>query len=138
MDIKEYLSQAIRIEKMIDSHFVEINRLRELSKKIKTCTFEEHNGGSGNREPGFVRCIDKISEYEEKIAADTQKLIQIKEEIEEIISILDSNDEKLVLRYRYFNGMSWELIGNYLHMTERNARRIHNKAIRKIEKEMSA
>ncbi len=136
--IKEYLSQALSLNKLIDSYFFEISRLKELSKKIKTCTFEEHHGSSGNKEPDFVRCIDSISDYEDKIAKETTKLVQLKQEIENFICTLDSNEEKLVLRCRYISGLNWGAIGEYLNMTERNARRIHNRAIRNLEKEISA
>lgn len=138
MDIKDYLSQALKIEKLIDSYFLEIEKLKELSRKIKTCAFEEHYGGSGSKEPEFVRCIDSISEYENKIAEETTKLVQLKKNIEDVISILESNEEKLVLRYRYLGGLSWYNIGVQLNMTERNARRIHNKAIKNLEEEKLA
>lgn len=137
MDVKDYLSQALRIGKLIDSYFLEIEHLKELSKKIKTCVFEEHGSSSGSKEPEFVRCIGSISEYENKITAETTKLVRLKQEIESMINVLDSNEEKLVLRYRYISGMGWDAIGMHLDMTERNARRIHNKAINNLEKEMS-
>jgi len=56
-----------------------------------------------------------------------------REEIKGVIEQLENKDERMLLLYRYVQGMKWEDIGEQLHAGRTTLHRWHKQALSKIK-----
>ena len=130
MTAKEYLNQAYRLNERINSYLSELDDLRALASSIGGSSFEEKYGGTRPTDAPFVRTIEKIDEMERGIAAEIERLISLKTEINTVIGSVYDKDEQTLLRYRYINCYDWNKIGMLLSVSLRSVHRIHASALK--------
>ncbi len=114
---------------MIESDLREVAALREMSVSVSALRISDRVRTSVNGEAPLVRCVEKIVELEKKIDREIDLLVELKEQIRTSISTVEDPDERMVLRYRYVNGFTWEQIGAEMHVDGRTARRWHEAAL---------
>ena len=129
MTPKEYLKQSYRLDQKINSDIAEAARLREMASSVGSPGFEEHYNPNRSTEAPFVRCFERVWELEQKINAEIDKLVALKEQIRTVIDKVENPDEQMVLRYRYIHNMTWEQIGDELRADESTVRRWHRRAL---------
>ena len=132
MTPKEYLKQAYRLDQKINSDIAEAARLREMASSVGSPGFEEHYNPTRSTEAPFVRCLERVWELEQKINAEIDKLVALKEQIRTVIDKVENPDEQMVLRYRYIHNWTWEQIGDTLFADESTIRRWHGRALQHI------
>lgn len=132
MTAKEYLKQAYRLDHRINSDIAEMERLREIASSVGSPGFEEHYNPNCPTEASFVRSLERIWELQQKINAEIDKLVDLKEQIRIVIDKVKNPDEKMVLRYRYIHNWTWEQIGDVLFADESTIRRWHGRALQHI------
>ena len=66
---------------------------------------------------------------EHKINSEIDRLVDLKSEISEAIDDVEDVDERLLLRYRYLGGHTWEEIGCALGVSNRTIHRLHSSAL---------
>lgn len=131
MDKKEYLRQAYYLDKRIEIHLEELESLRELAGSVSSlCYGKEKVQTSINTEAPFVKALMKLMDLEEKIGQELSLLIRLKEQVNGAIEKLTNSDEQMVLLYRYFKKMTWDKIGQEIHVSRETAKRIHANALR--------
>ncbi len=130
MTAKEYLRQAYRLNELIDSRITELERLRDYSTRLTSCSFEgERVSKSRSTEAPFVRVIEKIVDLEKVINRDIDRYVDLKTEMNAAIDRVSNVDERLLLRYRYLNNYSWDDIAQLLNVSGRTVHRIHSSAL---------
>lgn len=129
MNAKEYLSQAYRLDQRINSDIAEVERLRQMAAGVSAPGYGEKVVSSRSQDPPFVRYVHRVIELEDKINAEIDLLVSLKEQIREVIDGVSNRDEQMVLRCRYIHNMTWERIGEELNADPRTVRRWHGKAI---------
>ena len=129
MTVKEYLKQAYRLDQRIDSHVTELEHLRELSTRIQGSNFGERVSGSRNAEASFTQIVDKIVDMQQRINVEIDALVDLKAEMDIAIEQVSDVDERLLLRYRYINNVSWDDIAKTLNVSSRTVHRIHSSAL---------
>jgi len=129
MTAKEYLSRAYRLEQEIIILKEEIETLRELSTTVSSPGFEEHFNATKNTDSPYIKTLQKIDEQEREYMEKLERLLVLKKEIMETISMLENKDEQIVLVYRYIKNCTWSQIGDVLCADERTVRRWHDKAL---------
>ena len=132
MTAKEYLRQAYRLDQRINSDIAEIERLREISTSISSPDFKEHYNPNRPTEAPFVKTLEKVLQMEEKVNAEIDRLVELKEQIGTVFSTVADTDERMVLRYRYIHNMTWEQIGDKLYADRTTVYRWHNSAVRHL------
>lgn len=132
MTAKEYLSQAYRLDQRINSDIAELGRLRLMSQNISSPGFEEHYNATRNTDAPFVKQIEKIMELEKTINEEIDRLVDLKAQIRLTIDSVQNTDERMVLRYRYVDHMTWEQIGMTLYADPRTVRRWHGNALNHV------
>ena len=132
MTAKEYLKQAYRLDHRINSNIQELERLREMASSVSSPGFEERHDPNRPTEAPFVKCLMRVMELEEKINAEIDRLMALKEQMRMVIDTVSDRDEQMVLRYRYIHGMTWEKIGDMLHTDRTTVYRWHNTALRHV------
>lgn len=134
MQAKRYLKQAYRLNELIESNKQEIADLRALSCSLPGTDYSQDRvQSSSSNDAGFTRIIHKILELENAINDDTEKMLSLKLEIRTVINAVQDNDEKLLLKYRYLNFMSWEDICFKMNVSMRTAHRIHSSALANVK-----
>lgn len=130
MTAKEYLRQAYRLNELIDSRITELERLRDYSTRLTSCSFEgERVSKSRSTEAPFARMIEKIVDLEKVINRDINCYMDLKTEMNAAIDRVSNVDERLLLRYRYLNNYSWDDIAQLLNVSGRTVHRIHSSAL---------
>ena len=82
--------------------------------------------GSSN---ALIKTIEKIWEYEQKIDAKIDKLVDLRSEINAAIEKMENPEERLLLKYRYLKNESWEDISYELNVSYRTVHRVHASAL---------
>jgi DNA-directed RNA polymerase specialized sigma subunit len=129
MTPKSYLNQAYRLEQRIRLDKEEIEQLQALSVNVSSPSFEEHYNPNRNTEASFMKTLEKVWKYQDKVNDELDLLLKLKAEIRDVISEVQNVDERLVLTYRYIKNYTWTKIGEELHVDERTVRRWHNRAL---------
>ena len=132
MTAKEYLKQAYRLDHRINSDIAEMERLREMVSSVGSPGFEEHYNPNRGSDAPSVRCLDKVWQMEEKINAEIDKLVDLKQQMRSAINMVSNVDEQMVLRYRYIHNKTWEQIGDELHADKSTIRRWHGAALQHL------
>ena len=131
MTAKEYLKQAYLLDKQIQVEVKELEQLRNMRGTIQGCSYGEKVGSNPNRntEAPFIKTIEKIWEYEQKIDAKIDKMVDLRSEINASIEKMENPEERLLLKYRYLKNESWEDIACELNVSYRTVHRIHASAL---------
>ena len=120
MTAKEYLKQAYLLDKQIQVEVKELEQLRDMRGTIQGCSYGERIG---------IKTIEKIWEYEQKIDAKINRLVDLRAEINAAIESMEVAEERLLLKYRYLKNESWEDIACELNVSYRTVHRIHASAL---------
>ena len=132
MTAREYLSQARWLDQKIDSDISEASRLRDMASSVGSPGFEENHNPNRPTEAAFVHSLERVWELEQKVNAEIDRLVALKEQIRTLIAKVEDPDEQMVLRYRYIHNWTWEQIGNALFADESTIRRWHGRALQHI------
>lgn len=128
---KEYLKRAYLLDKQINVEIQELEQLRNMRGTIQGCSYGEKVGSNPNRniDAPFIKTIEKIWEYERKIDAKIDKLVDPRSEINASIEKMENPEERLLLKYSYLKSESWEDIAYELNVSYRTVHRIHASAL---------
>jgi len=133
MTAKQYLRQAYRLNEMIKSHIKELEQLRLISTSLPGTDFSQERVQGGNL-PGdrIPKIIAKIVDLEKQINQEINCFLDLKQEIHDVIEVVKSPDQKLVLRYRYVEFLTWEKTAECLNYSIKQIHRIHSAALQNI------
>lgn len=131
-NIKLYLNQAFFLDKQINS----LIKVKEENISIaQRCTANYSNDGGSNptktnsQENIYIKIIDQG----ELINQQIDKLIAIRNEIEQIINAVKDTDGQSILRMRYLAYMSMADIADIMGCTRVTVYRKYNNAISELE-----
>ena len=119
MTAKEYLNQAREIDALIHSKLRELDYWRDLSRRISGSHFEEQHNPNRPSDAPFARCICKIDELERDISHMVDEYVDLQKSVSQAIDCVENNQEKLLLRYRYIDGRTWQKIAELLDVSLR-------------------
>jgi len=132
MKAKEYLHQAYRLDKRIQSNIEEMEMLRELSTSVSSPGWGERIQTQRHTDALFVRYLERIEELQIKINDEVDHLVALKAEIRDVINKVMDIDERMGLRYRYVHNYTWEQIGDELNADKSTIRRWHGNALNHV------
>ena len=126
-----YLSRYRRLNQRIDRLLEEQSRWRERALKI-TPTLSQAPGGGGSGSP-IERPMDKVLEIEKEVDREIDELQIVRKEIRAALNQLEDENLKLLMEYRYIDGMTWEQIAVKMDISWRWSIKLHGKALGKIK-----
>ncbi len=132
MTIKKYLSQALTLDRKINTKMEEYEKLRQLAYCLDSLNISEKVKTS--HENNVNKNIDKLIDLDYEIIADINKLIDIKIEIKNTINTLNNEKYRQVLFNRYVNCLSFEKCAEVLNYSVQHIFRLHNQAIKSLKK----
>jgi hypothetical protein len=130
--VKEYLSQAYRIDQRINSKLEQVQSLRNLAEKASATLSDTPYSGTRNIHH-MEDIVHKMVILEEEINADLQNLIDLKHEIVTVIKCVEAPELQTILELRYLCFQSWEEISVALRLDIRWVQRLHSKALNEID-----
>ena len=136
MTVKEYLSQAFRLDQRINAKVEQLSSLNELATKCTAVL----SGMPGNSTPGKSTMADtviKIVELQKDINNDIDKLVDLKKEIMQLIKAVDDPDLQTLLELRYLCFKTWEEIAVEMHYSNKWVRIKHANALSAVSAEMN-
>lgn len=133
MDAKEYFSRTYHMKERIRDKEERIKELRELSMSIGSIDYSrERVQASGGKDAPYIKTVMQVAQLEEQLREDRNRLLEYTIEANGVIDRIENNDYALVISKRYIFGEKWEQIGREMGYSERQVRRIHDRAMEDI------
>ena len=133
MKAKEYLSQALWLNQRIDNKLEQLERLKAMAMRVTANLTQEKVSGGYNKRSPMENTIVKIMDLEREVNDEIDKLINLKQEILETISLVDDPMAQLLLEMRYINRRTWGEIAEELGYSDRGIHKIHGRALKEID-----
>lgn len=125
------------LDKMIDAKLEQSQRLRDLATKVSPILVQDKVFGGGGKNL-TEEYICKWIDLDNEINADIDHLVDLKKEIEGVISRVKDPRYRLLLTLRYLNYKKWEDIADCMDYDEvRWVYRLHKKALTIVSHVMS-
>lgn len=128
---KEYLKRYRKIDREVNQLLMEKDEIFSLGTKI-TPTYSDMPKGTGENNR-TQSTIEKLEEQEEKINKKIDLLYEVKEDIEKALHTVEDDTLRVLLRYRYINGLTWEKIAVNMNYTYQWICKLHGEALRKLK-----
>ena len=130
-EIKEYLSQAFRIDQRIQSKMEQVASLNDLATRA-TATYSDMPGSETRNLHRMEDAILSIIELEAEINGDICKLVQTKKDIVHKIKAVQNTEYQTLLELRYLCYKPWNEIMTELGYSEPTIYRLNGEALKKI------
>lgn len=127
-EMKEYLSQAFRIDQRIQSKMEQVASLNDLATRA-TGTYSDMPGSETRNLHRMEDAILSIIELEAEINEDICKLVQTKKDIVHKIKAVQNTEYQTLLELRYLCFKSWEQIAVDMGYELRWLYRLHHRAL---------
>lgn len=129
MTAKEYLNKIKDLDELIEAHMGDLRRIKSRAYSLPSPGFGEGHSSSRSTSAPFEKGVIHTCDVEAQINEEIEDLVALRVDISQRISTLENTQEKLVLQYRYVNGMSWKEVSDRMSISERKAHRIHDSAL---------
>ena len=137
MTAKEYLKQAFHIDRRINDKLEQISSMRDLAAKA-TSVITGMPGSATHAPHSMQEVIAKIIDCEEEVNAAIDRLVELKRDISHTIEQVPDENEKMLLEQRYLSFKSWERVAEDMHFSLRWVHIMHGRALKSVEKILSA
>lgn len=124
-----YLSRYRRLNERIDRLLEEQSRWREMALKITPVLSQTPGGGNGSP---IERPMDKVLEIDVEINREIDELQIVRQEIRNTLNQLEDENLKLLMEYRYIDGLTWEQIAVKMHYGFQWVCKLHGRALASI------
>lgn len=131
---KDYLSQAYRIDRRINSMLEQVRSLRALAEKVSATLSDTPASRDTRHVHRLEDTIAKMLDLESEIRADLERLVDLKCETVTAIRRVENPELQLLLELRYLCFKTWPEISVELQHDKRWIQRLHNKALGEIDK----
>lgn len=125
---KKYLGELQYLDKFIQSNVRELERLRLLSVSMGGSNFSERITG-GIVESRLERQVAEIIDLEDDIKKEIRKYTRLRAKVNKAIELQEDENERLLLKLRYIEGMTWEEISEKMNLSTRHVYRLHKIAL---------
>lgn len=129
MTVKEYLSQAWKMDRKLRVLLGKVEELRSLLDYRSPSLEGSGSGESADRVPDTLA---SIIEYERRAQELQEQLIDKFFELDRAIKSVPEGPLREVLERRYLLYQKWEKIADEMHFTERRVFQLHGEALKKI------
>ena len=133
MQVETYLKQGLLLDRRINYHIKELNELRADACNISAPAIgKEKVKSSPSGDAPFVRALMRVEELQEKINREIDVLVDLRNQIEEVINQVKEENLRMLLYYKYRQGISNEQISRMLNIGHTTLFRWHANAIKQI------
>lgn len=126
--LKQYTQLEAEIRGLENDLYKQELKLGRITSRLSTAP---KGGGSIHKNPDYDT-VDIIADMVKALNLKINSSIAIRLNIEELINNVENYTQRLLLRYRYINGFSFERIAVELNYSWRHTHRLHSKALDNI------
>ena len=133
MITKEELKRHVRLVQEISDLKENIDRLQLQAKSISATRISGAPAGSGSPDKiadNLARVDNLISYYHTKL----NKCLAEQQRIEQAIESLP-DVERLLMRYRYIDGLDWVDVASKMHYSWQGTHKIHARALKRLSEQ---
>lgn len=131
MTAKEYLSQAYRLDKRIDSKIEQLKSLNLLATKC-TSTLSDMPKSQSISNSRLEDTVVKIVDLQEEINMDIDSLVDLKRDIVKTIKSVQNPEYQIILELRYLCFKTWEEIAVQWNCCIDNVFKIRKNALKSV------
>lgn len=131
MTAKEYLSQAYRLDKRIDSKIEQLKSLNLLAIKC-TSTLSDMPKSQSISNSRLEDTVVKIVDLQEEINRDIDSLVDLKRDIVRTIKSVQNPEYQIILELRYLCFKTWEEIAVQMNCSIDNVFKIRKNALKSV------
>ena len=131
MTAKEYLSQAYRLDKRIDSKIEQLKSLNLLATKC-TSTLSDMPKSQSISNSRLEDTVVKIVDLQEEINRDIDSLVYLKRDIVRTIKSVQNPEYQIILELRYLCFKTWEEIAVQMNCSIDNVFKIRKNALKSV------
>lgn len=131
MTAKEYLSQAYRLDKRIDSKIEQLKSLNLLATKCTTTLSDMPKSQSAGNSR-LENTVVKIFDLQEEINRDIDSLVYLKRDIVRTIKSVQNAEYQIILELRYLCFKTWEEIAVQMNCSIDNVFKIRKNALKSV------
>lgn len=131
MTAKEYLSQAYRLDKRIDSKIEQLKSLNLLATKCTT-TLSDMPKSQSISNSRLEDTVVKIVDLQEEINRDIDSLVDLKRDIVRTIKSVQNPEYQIILELRYLCFKNWEEIAVQMNCSIDNVFKIRKNALKSV------
>ena len=132
MTAKEYLSQAYRLNRRINTKLSEMAAVREITG-MATAILSDMPRSATRNIRRIEDSIAKLMDMESELALDIERLVNIRQEIAEVIEAIDNPIYSSLLSLRYLCFKEWDAIANELQYDSKYIFKLHGRALQKVD-----
>ena len=132
MNALVFLQQAYMLEQQIQTKLTQISALRSLAETMRSYTGNEPVSHSRNV-TSLEDSVIKILEQEQELNNEIDRMVDLKREIQDVISEVKDLNYRLVLEKRHLCFESFPRIGEEMGHTDRWAQQKHMAALRVVQ-----
>ena len=130
-DKKAWLLQYRRLDDRIDRLEKEKSRWMERATKMSAPSDGMPHGSGVSDTVG--QAVSKIADLQSEIDQEIDRLVDLRQKIEDVIYTVDDPILQELLERRYIDGDKWEEIAVHMHYSWRNILRKHGKALSAVK-----
>ena len=131
MTAKEYLSQAYRLDKRIDSKIEQLKSLNLLATKC-TSTLSDMPKSQSISNSRLEDTVVKIVDLQEEINMDIDSLVDLKRDIVKTIKSVQNPEYQIIVELRYLCFKTWEEIAVQMNCSIDNVFKIRKNALKSV------
>ena len=132
MTAKEYLGQALALDRAINAKQEQVDALRNLLTRITPVVSDMPRASSPNPQ-AMESIIVRVVTIDEEINKDIDHMLSMKDEIADTISSMPNAELAALLVYRYTCFLGWARIASLMGYNERYIYKLHAKALKEID-----
>lgn len=133
MKAKEYLEGIKRLDNIINSLIAEYDAIKGMTTKITASSEGDRVQASGSQER-MADMVCKMVDCQNNINANIDKYVNMRNNILEVLQLLDNADHIAVLYKRYFEFKKWEQIACEIGIGWRGTLKLHGRALNAMDK----
>ncbi len=131
MTAKEYLSQAYRLDRRINSKLEQVASLNELAT-ICTSTLTGMPRNPNRATSTMADAVAKIIDLQAEINRDIDRLVDLKRDMVRAIKSINNTEYQTLLELRYLCFKTWEQIAVDMGYNVRHVYRLHDEAVESL------
>ena len=133
MRTNHYMNRAYSIEKAVNNKLTELESLKAIATRV-TSTFSPVPPSGTRNTHRQEDILVKIIDLQNEISDDIVLLLAVKREIIDLLKKVDNINYRIILEERYLCYKTWEEIAIHLNYSVQHIYRLHNEALKVIEK----
>lgn len=132
MDAKEYLSQALWLDRIINNKLEQQEEVRAKAERTTVDISQEKVSGGNITKSPMEDSTVKLADLSREIDDYVDRYVNLKVKIQNTISKLSDFRYILILEMRYLNNKAWDDIAMTIGYDTRYTMKLHRKALNEV------